>query len=197
MAELSLNPEVRDMPPTIRPATTSDIPAISALVNCFAAQDVMLPRSEAKVRASLTDYVVAEDDDRLVGCGSLANLTPQLAEIRALAVAPDYHGRGLGARLVAALLEMAEARKIPQVCALTLRPDFFQRQGFQVVDRWHLAPKIWGECIHCPKYHRCDEVAVLLNLAEPHQLPEQAPWWSSFAHHAPLPVLRLLASRRT
>lgn len=184
------------MPPTIRPATASDAPAISALVNHFAAQNVMLPRSEERVRATLPDYVVAEDTGRLVGCGSLANLTPQLAEIRALAVAPDYHGLGLGARLVAALLEMAQAREVPQVCALTLRPDFFRRQGFQVIDRWHLAPKIWGECIHCPKYHRCDEVAVLLNLVEPDHLPDQVPWWSSLADRTPLPVLRLFALRR-
>jgi amino-acid N-acetyltransferase len=184
------------MSATIRPATEADIPAISALVNYFAAQNVMLPRSEEKIRANLSDYVIAEGAGRLAGCGSLAHLTSQLAEIRALAVAPDYHGQGVGARLVAALLEMAQARDIAQVCALTLRPDFFQRQGFQVVDRWHLTPKIWSECIRCPKYHRCDEVAVLLNLAEPDHLPQEAPWWSSLADHTPLPVLRLLAPRR-
>jgi amino-acid N-acetyltransferase len=184
------------MPSTIRPATDADIPAISALVNYFAAQDVMLPRSEDRIRANLSDYVVAEDAGRLAGCGSLANLTPQLAEIRALAVAPDYQGQGVGALLVAALLETAQARAIAQVCALTLRPDFFQRQGFHVVDRWHLTPKIWSECVRCPKYHRCDEVAVLLNLAEPDHLPQDAPWWSSLADHTPLPVLRFLALRR-
>lgn len=184
------------MSATIRPATLADVPAVSALVNHFAAQNLMLPRSEEKVREGLADYLVAEDEGRIVGCGSLAGLTPQLAEVRALAVAEDYHGSGLGSQLVGALLDMARQRKVDQVFALTLRPHFFQRLGFQVVDRWHLTPKVWGECVFCPKFHRCDEIAVLLNLKEPADVPVEAPWWGPFAQRTPLPVLRLLAPRR-
>ncbi len=54
-----------------------------------------------------------------------------------------------------------------QVCALTLREGFFNRLGFATVDRWALAPKVWHECIYCPKFHACDEIAVLMNLTEP------------------------------
>lgn len=184
------------MPPTIRPATDSDVCAISTLVNHFAARNLMLPRSEEKVRAGLADYLVAEEGGQVVACGSLAELTPQLAEVRALAVAEEFHGDGLGSQLVGALLDMARQRGVEQVFALTLRPHFFQRLGFQVVDRWHLTPKVWGECVFCPKFHRCDEIAVLLNLVEPADVPAEPPWWSPFAQRTPLPVLRLLAVRR-
>lgn len=181
---------------SIRPAGPADAPAISRLINAFAAQNLMLPRSEAQVRAALDDFLVAEDEaGRLAACGSLVSLTQDLAEVRSLAVAPEFHGNGLGSQIVGALLELARERAIDQVCALTLRPNFFQRLGFQVVDRWNLTPKVWSECIHCPKFHRCDEIAVLLNLAEPARPVGDPPWWRIFAQHAPLPVLRRLAPR--
>jgi amino-acid N-acetyltransferase len=61
---------------------------------------------------------------------------------------------------------MARMRGFEQVCALTLRENFFVRLGFEVVDRWSISPKVWQACIFCRKFHRCDEVAVLMNLVE-------------------------------
>ena len=196
------------MPITIRFATEDDIQAICDLVNAFAALNLMLPRHPHQVRAALADFLVAterpdgeanEDGDeggRLMGCGSLIALTPTLAEIRSLAVSADAHGQGVGGQIVVALLELARERELDQVCALTLRPNFFQRQGFRVVDRWGLTPKIWNECVFCPKFNRCDEIAVALNLHEPETVPSGAPWWRVLAQHTPQPVLRLLAARR-
>ncbi len=184
------------MTSTIRPATASDIPAISALVNTFAAQNLMLPRNEAQIRVALSDFLVAEIDGVLAGCGSLIALTPDLSEIRSLAVAARFHGYGLGGKLVGTLLNLAEERQIGQVCALTLRPNFFQRLDFQVVDRWNLTPKVWSECVFCPKFHRCDEIAVLLNLKQPASAPGAPPWWHTLANWTPLPVLRRFAPPR-
>ena len=153
--------------PNIRAAVESDAPRIAALVNGFAARNIMLPRSEEQVLTALSQFMVAEADGKLAGCGSLIALTPALAEIRSLAVADTHQGSGLGGVIVAALLAMARAQDYDQVCALTLRPAFFQRQGFEIVDRWGLTPKIWQECVFCPKFHHCDEIAMLLNLVEP------------------------------
>ncbi len=180
----------------IRPAAESDVPAIAALINGFAAQNLMLPRSEAQVWVALPDFVVAELDGRLAGCGSLIALTSSLAEIRSLAVATEFQGQRIGAQLVAYLLDTARQRGLDQVCALTLRPNFFQNQGFQVVDRWSITPKIWGECVFCAKFHRCDEIAVVLNLSEAERAVGEPPWWRTLAQHTPLPVLRWLAPRQ-
>jgi len=151
---------------TIRPARAADVPAMAAIINHYAAQNLMLPRTEAAIRRVLDDFVAAEWDGRVVGCGALARLSPELAEIRSLAVSPDYQGKGLGRRIVLDLLERARAQGYPQVCALTLVPDFFAGLGFQTVDRWAVSPKVWQECVFCPKFHRCDEVAVVYNLTE-------------------------------
>lgn len=157
----------------LRPAREEDIATIVDIVNHYATQNLMLPRSAEEVRRTLSTWIVAEADGRVVGCAALARLSPDLAEIRSLAVAPDFTGQGIGGRIVQALVEVARAEGIKQVAALTLRQSFFERQGFQVVDRWDLSPKIWSECVYCPKFHRCDEIAVAMTLTseEPAERP--------------------------
>ena len=150
----------------IRPATVADIQPICELINGFAVQKLMLPRTPGAVRRNLDDFVVAEDGGRIAGCGALTALDGSLMEIRSLAVHPDMHGQGIGAQLVARLLEKARARGAQRVCALTLSPEFFAKQGFHVVNRWQISPKIWQECVYCPKFHACDEVAVLKELGK-------------------------------
>ena len=152
---------------TVRSATAQDIPTIVTMVNRFAAQNIMLPRTEASVQQTLSDWLEATDDDRRVaGCGSLVPLTDTLVEIRSLAVNEAYQGQGVGGLLVLALVEMAREQEYEQICALTLRTGFFERLGFGVVDRWSISPKVWQACIYCPKFHRCDEVAVLMPLVQ-------------------------------
>ncbi len=150
----------------IRPARAEDVPAMARLINGYAAQNLMLPRSEEQLLRHLPDFVVAEAAGHIVGCAGLVRLSPELAEIRSLAVASEMQGRGIGRALVGFLLQAAREGGIAQVCALTLQPRFFEALGFQVVDRWDISPKIWQECIYCSKFHRCDEIAVLLNLEE-------------------------------
>lgn len=158
----------------IRSAEEQDIQPIVELVNRFAAQNIMLPRTEESVRKTLADWLVAIEQDTnrvettgtLVGCGALVPLNDKLVEIRSVAVHESQHGKGLGSLLVTELVEEARIRGYSQACALTLRPNFFERLGFELVDRWTISPKVWQACIYCPKFHRCDEVAVLMNLAK-------------------------------
>jgi amino-acid N-acetyltransferase len=150
----------------IRPATEADIEPMLDIINGYAAQNLMLPRTPDQIRRVLSSFVVAQAAGRVVGCGSLVELTPQLTELRSLAVSPDYRSTGLGKRLVEALVAMARESGYGQLCALTLNEGFFNRLGFQTVDRWAISPKIWHECIYCPKFDACDEIAVLMNLTE-------------------------------
>ncbi len=155
--------------PQIRPPRADESDALAALVNRFAAQQVMLPRDLADIRATLPNWLVAVEDiedgpEQIVGCGSLVALTETLVEVRSLAVEASQHGKGVGSALVLSLVQMAREREYSQVCALTLREAFFQRLGFRLVNRWSISPKVWQACIYCPKVHRCDEVAVMLDL---------------------------------
>ena len=148
----------------IRPAIEADIQAICDLVNHYADQNLMLHRTPEQVRRALGDFRVAEADGRVIGCGYIAYLGSDLVELRSLAVASDWQGRGVGARIVEALVSLARERGLRQICALTLVPHFFERLGFRIVNRWEISPKIWSECVYCPKFHACDEVAVLKDL---------------------------------
>jgi amino-acid N-acetyltransferase len=155
----------------IRPASAEDVPQILSMVNGFAEQNIMLPRTEESILRSLDDWLVAAYRGErpagvpaVVGCGALIPLTDTLVEIRSLAVHESQQGKGLGGAIVLALVDAAREQEYSQVCALTLREKFFLRLGFDLVDRWAISPKIWQECIYCRKFHRCDEVAVLMNL---------------------------------
>jgi amino-acid N-acetyltransferase len=148
----------------IRPAREADIQPICDLVNFYADQNLMLHRTPEQVRHALDEFRVAEEAGQVIGCGYIAYLGPDLVELRSLAVHPDWQGRGVGAQIVQALVALARERHLRQICALTLAPHFFEKLGFRIVDRWEISPKIWGECVYCPKFHACDEVAVLRDL---------------------------------
>jgi amino-acid N-acetyltransferase len=160
------------MPTIIRPAQQDDVLPIVELVNRYAGQDIMLPRNEESVHHTLGDWLVVVEEDAtdntppILACGALVPLTETLAEVRSLAVHESQQGKGLGGYLVLELVQLARARNFEQVCALTLREQFFTRLGFEIVDRWSISPKVWQACIFCRKFHRCDEVAVLMNLVE-------------------------------
>ncbi len=191
------------MPIRIEPAQEQDVPIILGLVNQYADQNIMLPRTEESVRGTLPDWLVACEAEAgsngdgpraVIGCGSLVPLTDELVEVRSLAIAEDQQGKGLGQQIVLALVEMAQERGFREVCALTLSEKFFTRLGFELVDRWSISPKVWQACIYCPKFHRCDEVAVLMRLAQPSERPrpvQNATGWSSLMRYGEWRPLRL------
>lgn len=158
----------------IRPATEADIDGILDLVNAYAAQNLMLPRTPEQVRRALSWFLLAVQGSRVVACGSIVELTPRLTEVRSLAVASDWRGTGLGRRVIEALVEKARSAGYDQICALTLNEGFFNHCGFVTVDRWAISPKLWQECVYCPKFDACDEIAVLMNLRESAEAPVPA-----------------------
>lgn len=149
---------------TVRRARLSDVEAVVCLINSHATRGEMLPKSLNQVYQNVRDFVVAERQGQIVGCGALHVLWGNLAEVRSLAVVDSCRRQGIGGLMLQALLRDAERLGVPQVFALTYRPGFFERWGFRTVERESLPRKIWVDCIDCPKFLQCDEVAVLLDL---------------------------------
>ena len=148
----------------VRKARASDVDAMRETINAYAREDRMLERTSDFLLENLRDYSVAELGGAFAGCCALHVLTPDLAEIRSLAVPHDFERRGIGRRLVSACLEEARQLGLRRVFALTLVPDFFERCGFTTTSLAHLPEKSAAECPICPKRLRCDEVAMLLYL---------------------------------
>jgi len=148
----------------IRPAHPGDIPILYAIVNEYARRGWLLPRSVEEIATTLPDWMVAEVEGRIVGCGSLVWMSPTLAEIRSLAVEEAYQGNGVGGAIVQALVERARSAGARTIFALTRAVPFFERLGFTVAERDRFPEKVWRDCIHCPLRERCDEVAMVLQV---------------------------------
>ena len=148
----------------IQPATTGDVPGIRELVAHYAALGSLLPRPEDELYHQLTEFHVIRVGSRVIACGALEIFTEELAEIRSLVVDDDHLGSGLGRQLVSHLLDQARARGLKRVMALTYVPEFFHKLGFVSVSKNTLPEKVWGICVKCYRFHRCDETAVLLHL---------------------------------
>ena len=122
--------------PVARKAHAGDVEAIAALVNGFAAEDIMLPRTPEQVLSSVDSYVVVRDvRGRVLACAALREYSPSLAELVSVAVAREAHGQGLGSVVVAAVERLAVKRGFDSVFAHTLSPAFFEVNGYVVVDR--------------------------------------------------------------
>jgi len=149
---------------TRRKATMRDIPAILQLINGYARQGIMLPRNEFELSESIRDFTVLYDGDRLTGCAALHFYGPTLAEVRSLAVLPESKGTGAGSLLMEALEQEAREFDLDILFAFTYVPGFFQKMGYSEVDRGELPLKAWKDCLRCPKFQACDEIAVLKPL---------------------------------
>lgn len=149
----------------IRESTVKDTDAIFNLTNSMAAKGLMLMRSKYKIINMLQNFLVAEDSEgRVVGCGAFSLLWDDLGEIMALAVADDYHGRGIGKTLVKNLIERGRRMKVPEIIVLTYQVEFFTKMGFTLTDKDKFPRKLWRECLECPKLEQCDETAMNMIL---------------------------------
>ena len=158
---------------TVRRARLGDVQQMITLLDEFARQAEILPRSEADVYQSIRAWVVAEAAGRIIAMGSLIVLWHDLAEIRSLVIEPAYQGQGLGRQIVARLLAEAQALELPRVFALTRKPGFFLKLGFQLTRIEDLPRKVQKDCVFCPKFRACDEVAVVMPI-EPAAIGERS-----------------------
>lgn len=148
----------------VRKASMRDIPNMLALINSYAANGIMLPRTEFEMSENIRDFSVAYDRDLLVGCGALHFYTPTSAEVRSLAVLPAVKQHGIGRAVVEALEAEARENDLHSIFAFTYVPRFFTKLGFSEVERGELPLKAWKDCLRCPKFQNCDEIAVLKRL---------------------------------
>jgi amino-acid N-acetyltransferase len=162
---------------TVRKAAMHDIAPILHLINSYAARGIMLARTEFEMSEAIRDFTVVTLDGQLLGCGALHFYSPTTAEIRSLAVHEYAKTKGVGRKLVEALVAEAEQYQLDAVFAFTYVVEFFNRVGFQVVERGALPLKAWKDCVRCPKFQACDEIAVLRILRPDHwSETEPQPW---------------------
>lgn len=149
----------------IRSARILDVKAIYSLISRYAERDKMLFRSMADIYKNLQAFTVAERDGDVAGCCALEVVWSDLAEIKSLAVDEGKTDKGIGKMLVAVAIEQAGLLGVSRVFALTLEPEFFEKLGFEIIEKDLLPMKVWSDCARCPKQDSCDEIAVIKSVS--------------------------------
>jgi len=150
----------------IRKANVQDIKQIQVLINFFAEKDFMLPRSLNELYENLRDFWVCEENKKIVGCAALHISWEDLAEIKSLAVNNNWQNKGIGKELISSCIKEARELGAKRVFVLTYHHKYFNKLGFKRIKHEDLPHKIWAECINCPKFPNCQEIALVKNIAK-------------------------------
>lgn len=146
----------------VRPARTTDIRAISALVTPLVEQRVLLGKDLVVLFESVQEFVVAVGaEDEVIGCGALHVFWEDLGEIRTLTVAPEFQHRGIGRALLGALEAKARELGLRRLFCLSFEEIFFERNGFAHHDDTLVDPVVYGELVRSPD----EGIAEFLDLA--------------------------------
>ncbi len=148
----------------VRKARLKDAEKIHLLVNRYASEGLLLPRSIGSIYEHIRDFWVYEEDGDILGCCALQIIWEDLAEIRSFAVRKEHHRKGIGKALIKACIEEAKSLGVQRIFSLTYAKGFFERFGFKEIDKSVLPYKVWSDCINCPKFYTCDETAVILEI---------------------------------
>ncbi len=149
----------------LRRGRPSDVLQLHALLEGYARQGLLLPRTPEQIAQRIGEFTVALDAHGVVGCGALRMYTPKLAELVALGVAERAQGQGIGRIIVEAIVDEAQTRGVRRLFALTLRESFFNRLGFHTRPMSRMPEKLAADCALCPKRHACNEILVLRELS--------------------------------
>src|SRR6266481_6894226 len=135
-----------------RKAILPDAKRIHELISAYSGDGTLLPRTLAEICENVRDFVVLENEGRIIGCGALHLYGTHLAEIRSITVGPRAQGHGGGSRLMKALMAEARRHRVDCICLFTRAPEFFARQGFAMARREDLPDKIYKDCHVCPRF---------------------------------------------
>lgn len=111
------------------------MPAIKSIVDIYAGSGRRLLAKElVTLYEDVQDFLVADLDGQVVGCGALHVLWSDLGEVRTLAVHPDHVKGRIGRELLDALVATARELGLARLFALTFHTEFFARAGFVEIE---------------------------------------------------------------
>ncbi len=132
---------------SIRPARTSDVKAIRELVDSYAAPGQMLSKETVTLYESVQEFLVAEKDGVVVGCGALHVLWEDLAEVRTVAVAEEFHKQGIGHLILNEIIKRAREIGVKRIFCLTFQTEFFGSIGFKEIYGTPVEPDVYAQLL--------------------------------------------------
>jgi amino-acid N-acetyltransferase len=149
---------------TLGTATASQALKLHALITANLVAGHLLPRSLAELTAHAGRFVIALRGRKIVGCAELAPLSPQVAEVRSLAVDESARRAGVGTMLVDELRQRARRDGYDKLCAFTHAPGYFIQKGFSIVPHLWIPEKVFIDCVKCAHFQQCGQYAMVLPL---------------------------------
>lgn len=147
---------------TVRPARTTDVPGIQAIIEPLVQRRILLGKDRVVFYEALQEFRVAEDaDGRLIGCGALHVIWDDLAEVRTLAVEEAWLRKGVGHALLARIQDDARALGVTKLFCLTFETGFFGSHGFEPIGDELVSPDVFAQLALSPD----EGVAEFLDLA--------------------------------
>lgn len=152
---------------TVRPARTDDVASIEALIEPFVRQRILLGKDPVVLYEAIQQFVVAEVDGLVVGCGALHVMWRDLGEIRTVAVAESHRGHGVGKAVVDALEANARHLGLTRLFCLTFETGFFGARGYDEIGEVGkdstalVTPDVYAELVRSPD----EGIAEFLDLA--------------------------------
>ncbi|MGO1508524.1 MAG: amino-acid N-acetyltransferase [Microbacterium sp.] len=146
---------------TVRPARSADITGIHHLLAPLVDRRILLGKDLVVLYGAVQEFVVAEIDGQLVGCGALHVMWEDLGEIRTLIVRDDWLRHGVGRAIVEQLEVRARELGLTRLFCLTFEVDFFTRRGFAPIGEQIVDPDVYSQLLRSPD----EGVAEFLDLA--------------------------------
>lgn len=152
------------MTTTIRFAQRDEAQALHALIEAHRVEGHLLPRTLDELERHADRFIVIEADGEIIAGAEIMKLSAHVAEVRSLVVDRRRRGSGVGADLMAALVDAAREAGYQSLCAFTHSPAFFVRQGFSIVPHVWVPEKVQNVCTSCALFRNCSQYAMLLPL---------------------------------
>jgi amino-acid N-acetyltransferase len=147
---------------SVRRARTHDVPGILGLVEPLVNERILLGKERVDLYESVQEFRVAETPDgTLVGCGALHVMWEDLGEVRTLAAAAGWRGRGVGHALLTQLEDDARELGLTRLFCLTFEVAFFTGHGYAEHGEGLVSPDVYAELVRSPD----EGVAEFLDLA--------------------------------
>jgi amino-acid N-acetyltransferase len=142
-----------------------DIEAMQNLVAPEVEKGLILYRSASEMATTIRSYIIAKENDKIVGFVALHIHSVTLAEVRSLIVKEEYRKHGIGRQLVRQALNEASVLGLKEVLTLTYHKALFENLGFHEITKESIPEqKIWADCIRCKHFPICDEVSLIIKL---------------------------------
>jgi amino-acid N-acetyltransferase len=147
---------------SIRRARTSDVPGIQKLIEPLVQRRILLGKDLVVFFEAVQEFRVAETDSgELIGCGALHVMWEDLGEVRTLAVADEWLGKGVGHALLSRIEADAAELGLSRLFCLTFETTFFGRHGFEPIGESIVAPDVFVQLTLSPD----EGVAEFLDLS--------------------------------